>query len=92
MKKYDISVPKTYTSNNEEKVQWRNAGTLIIFEETAEKKERIVLELNMFPNTSFVAFEQKAKERTEPKDEPPSDGLTSPDEDGNQIDVNDIPF
>ena len=62
MKRYDIVVPTKYTKNNEEKTAWKNVGTLVKFDATNEKPESYILELNMFPNTSFKVFEQKPKE------------------------------
>ena len=62
MKRFDIVVPNKYTKNGEEKTVWKNVGTLVKFDATNEKPESYILELNMFPNTSFKVFEQKPKE------------------------------
>ena len=61
MKIYDIVTSRKYAKNDAEKTAWSNVGKLIKFEATTEKPEGFVLELNMFPNTKFNIFEQKAK-------------------------------
>lgn len=62
MRRFDIYVPKNYTKNGEEKTMWNQVGNLVHFPATAEKKEFFILELSMFPDTSFKVFEQKKKE------------------------------
>lgn len=57
MKKFNISVPKKYTKKGEEKTAWNSVGKLIYFEAHDGKKERYVLELAMFPDTTFGVFE-----------------------------------
>lgn len=64
MKRYNITVPKSYTKNGEEKTQWNSVGTLVKFEATEDKPEGFILELNMFPETKFGVFEQKPREDT----------------------------
>lgn len=64
MKRYNITVPKNYTKDGEEKTQWNNVGTLVKFEASADKPESYILELNMYPNTKFGVFEQKPREET----------------------------
>ncbi len=61
MKRYNIVVPKKYTKNGQENTQWNTVGTLVKFEATPEKPEGYILELSMFPNTTFKVFEQKPK-------------------------------
>ena len=61
MKKYDIVVPKP-DPKDPEKTYWKNVGTLVEFEPTQEKPERgFIMELNMFPTTTFKVFAQKPK-------------------------------
>ena len=62
MKKFNISVPKKYTKDGEEKTFWANVGKLVYFPKTEEKDAGFVLELNMFPDTHFGVFEDKPKE------------------------------
>jgi hypothetical protein len=62
MKRYDIVIPKKYEKNGEEKTAWKNVGTLVRFDATNDKPEGFVLELNMFPDTTFKVFEQKPRE------------------------------
>lgn len=63
MKRYNICVPKKYTQNGEEKTAWSIVGTLVNFPATGSKEEGHILELNMFPQTTFKVFEQKPKEQ-----------------------------
>ena len=59
MKRYDIVVPKP-DAKDPEKTYWKNVGTLVEFEPTQEKPERgFILELHMFPTTTFKVFAQK---------------------------------
>lgn len=61
MKRYDIVVPKP-DPKDPEKTYWKNVGTLVEFEPTAEKPERgFIMELNMFPTTTFKVFAQKPR-------------------------------
>ena len=62
MKKYNVSVPKKYMKNGEEKTTWSNVGKLVRFDATNDKPEGFVLELNMFPETKFGVFEDKPKD------------------------------
>jgi hypothetical protein len=64
MKKYNISVPKKYTKDGVEKIQWNNIGKLVRFDATTDKPEGFALELHMFPDTKFGVFEDKPKENT----------------------------
>lgn len=68
MKKYNISVPKKYTKNGEEKTSWSTVGTLVHFPANGEKQEGFIMELNMFPNTTFKVFEQKPRENKVPEE------------------------
>lgn len=68
MKRYNVSVPKKYTKNGEEKTAWKNVGTLVRFEATAEKPEGFILELNIFPDTKFGVFEDKPREQRDSDD------------------------
>lgn len=68
MKRYNISVPKKYTRNGEEKTSWSTVGTLTHFPAGNGKTEGFIMELGMFPNTTFKVFEQKARENKVPEE------------------------
>ena len=82
-KRFDIVVPHKYTKDGEEKTAWKNVGTLVKFEATSEKPESFILEMNMYPNTSFKVFEQKTRE---------SSPSVVPNYPAEGIDPEDIPF
>lgn len=67
MKIYNISVPKKYTKNGEEKTMWNTVGKLIEWPETTSKEKGYTLELSMFPDTKFGVFPQEAKEEKKPE-------------------------
>lgn len=77
MQRYNISVPRKYMKEGEEKTAWSNVGKLVYFEATDVKPASFIVELAMFPDTKFGVFEDKPREerahRTEvpqaPKDE-----------------------
>lgn len=76
MTRYDIVVPKKYTKDGEEKTAWKNVGTLVRFPATEEKEEGYIMELSMFPETTFKVFKQKSKEEraaSKPASEAPSE-------------------
>lgn len=62
MKRFNISVPKKYTKDGEEKTAWANVGKLVYFPKTDDKQAGFALELFMFPDTKFMVFEEKEKE------------------------------
>ena len=62
MKRYNICVPKKYFSNNEEKTQWNNVGSLVYFPQNGDRSEGYAMELHMFPGTTFKVFEQKDRD------------------------------
>ena len=62
MKRYDITVPKKYTKDGEEKTSWNRVGTLVKFDATSDKPEGFILELSMFPETKFGIFESKPRD------------------------------
>jgi hypothetical protein len=62
MQIYNVSVPKKYTKDGEEKTAWNNVGKLVYFPATADKPAGYALELSMFPETKFGVFEAKPKE------------------------------
>lgn len=64
MQRYNVTVPKKYTQNGEEKTSWKNVGTLVKFEAKDGKPESYILELNMFPETKFGVFEDTPREQT----------------------------
>lgn len=82
-KRYNIVTPKKYEKDGEEKTAWKNVGTLVRFPATDEKSEGYILELNMFPDTTFKVFEEKPKEdapRRAPVEEAaPIDGINPDD-------------
>lgn len=84
MQRFNITCPKKYTKNGEEKTSWNRVGSLVRFEATNDKPEGYILELNMFPDTKFAVFEDKP--RDEVKEEVPTIQ-----QDGSVSD-NDIPF
>ena len=59
----NICTKRVYQKDGKEKAKWYVVGT---FKVTDEGKEFI--ELNMFPNTPFYVFEQKAKEANQSSD------------------------
>lgn len=69
MKRFNVSVPKKYLKDGEEKTAWNTVGKLVKFEATADKPEGFVLELSMFPDVKFGVFEEKPREpRTDSAD------------------------
>ena len=62
IKRFNVTVPKKYTKDGEEKTAWKNVGTLVFFPKTEDKDAGFVLELNMFPDTKFAIFEDKPRE------------------------------
>lgn len=82
MKRYNISVPKKYTKNGEEKTAWSNVGKLVKFDATQDKPESYILELSMFPDTKFGVFEDKPRESRGSSEENVS----------HEIDAENIPF
>ena len=62
MKRYNVTVPKKYTKDGEEKTAWNRVGTLVHFPATADKEEGFILELSLFPETKFGIFEDKPRE------------------------------
>ena len=65
--RYDIVVPKKYTKDGVEKTAWKNVGTLVHFPATEDKEEGYIMEMSMFPDTTFKVFKQKPKEAVAPK-------------------------
>jgi hypothetical protein len=85
MQRYNISVPKKYTKDGEEKTAWKNIGTLVQFPATDVKPEGFILELNMFPDTKFGVFEDKPREERASRD-------TASQAPKDEINPDDIPF
>lgn len=63
MKRMNVVVAKHYEKDGEQKKAWKNVGQLIIWEAKGDKPESYQLELNLFADTKFYIFEQKAKEQ-----------------------------
>jgi hypothetical protein len=82
MQRYDIVVPKK-DPKNPEKTYWKNVGNLVRFDATQEKPEGFIIELHMFPDTTFKIFEQRAKDDGPKPEAPPEKPEINPD---------DIPF
>lgn len=61
-KRYNITAPRKYIKDGEEKTAWAPIGRLIYFEATADKEEGFKLELNMFPDTKFSIFPENERE------------------------------
>jgi hypothetical protein len=59
VKRYNITNPKKYTSNNEEKTFWANVGTMTEFHKTDGTISRII-EMND-SNITFSVFEAEQK-------------------------------
>lgn len=57
---YNISVPKKYVKDGEEKSIWNNVGKLVVFKND-EGLVSYKMELSMFPETKFGVYEQKPK-------------------------------
>ena len=72
MTRFNIATPKKYIKDGNEKTTWLNVGTMVFFEPTDQKDGSFLIELNMFPGTTFRAFEQKPKEE---KSKPDYDNL-----------------
>lgn len=60
VKRYDIVVPKK-DARDPSKTYWKQVGSMVKFEATQEKPEGYIMELNMYPDTTFKLFEQKPK-------------------------------
>lgn len=69
--RYNITVPRKYEKNGEEKTAWSNVGTLVHFPANGEKPDGFIIELGMFPTTPFKVFlqEDKRNENRAPKEE-----------------------
>ena len=65
MKRYNIVVPRKYEVKGEEKTAWSTVGTLVHFPAQGDKEDGFIVELGMFPTTTFKVFPQKEKD---PKD------------------------
>jgi len=61
MQRYNITVPKKYTKDGEEKTAWNRVGTLVKFDAKDGKPESFILELNMYPETKFGVFADEPK-------------------------------
>ena len=90
--RYNIVIPKKYDKNGEEKTAWKNVGTLVRFPATEEKKEGYILELNMFPDTTFKVFEEKPRDpEQQPRPAQPAPTSSNADYPAD-INPDDIPF
>jgi hypothetical protein len=76
MQRYNVTVPKKYTKDGEEKTSWNRVGTLVKFEAKDGKPESFILELNMYPDTKFAVFADEPKTGTTPT--PSTDDLETP--------------
>lgn len=69
MKRYNLTVPKNYEKNGEERTTWLQLGTMAVFPaqtmpDGTRKEASIILELNHMPNIQIRAFEIVPKEQT----------------------------
>ena len=62
MQRYNVTCPKKYTKDGEEKTAWNRVGTLVKFDAKDGKPESYLLELSMYPDTKFGIFEDKPRE------------------------------
>lgn len=62
MKKFNVSVPRKYMKDGEEKTFWANVGKLTFFPKTEEKEAGFALDLFMFPDTKFGIFPDEPRE------------------------------
>lgn len=67
MRRFNVTVPRTYQKDGEEKTAWNTVGKLVHFPATEDKTEGFILELFMHPNTKFGVFEEKPREHKEPE-------------------------
>jgi len=94
VKRYNITIPKKYTKNGEEKTQWNNVGNIVLFFEDG-KEESGIVEIPAIGMEAKV-FLQKPRENGERKanndynqmgnDEAPTVNV------GDDINPDDIPF
>jgi hypothetical protein len=61
MERFNITVPKKYTTNGEEKTAWNQVGKLVKFEAKDGKPESYILELHMHPDTKFAVFKDEPR-------------------------------
>ena len=84
MERYDITTPRKYERNGEEKTAWDNIGVMF-----KRDKGGYSIRLNMFPELTLLAFPHEDKPRSTHEDKPRSthdgSGGTTPADD-------DIPF
>ncbi len=95
--RYNISVPKKYEKDGEEKTSWKTVGTLVRFPATDTKTEGYILELHMYPHTTFKVFPEKPKEDSWPeekqtKQEKTIDISVPEEQDDNEPQMEDLPF
>jgi len=81
MKIYTVGTPKSYEQNGEQKTFWHNVGTVRFLD-----NGKAFLELNMFPNQTFILNELKPKENS--KQQAP----VAESSDQDEITVENIPF
>ena len=64
MQRFNVTVPKKYTKDGEEKTAWNRVGTLVKFDAKDGKQESYLLELSMYPDTKFGIFEDKPRDES----------------------------
>ena len=79
MERYNLSVPRKYNSNGEEKTAWDNVGVMF-----KRDKGGYSIKLSMFPELSIFAFPPKEQENSKPRQKYP--------EDAPHVDDGDVPF
>lgn len=72
VQRFNITVPKKYEKNGEEKTAWNTVGTLVQFPPKREgDPDGFIIELPMFGSTVFKVFpqnEDRQKKSSEEKD------------------------
>lgn len=60
MKQFNISAPKTFQKDGQDKTIWLQVGSMRVLDDG-----KIFIELNHLPNQTFMAFEQKKEKEVE---------------------------
>lgn len=68
--RYNITVPRKYEKNGEEKTAWSTVGTLVHFPAQDDKPDGFIIELGMFPTTTFKVFPQENRQREATEEKP----------------------
>jgi len=63
MKFYSICTKQTYETKGVQKSKWLKCGTLKVLDDN-----KMFIEINMFPNTTFYVFEPKENQKEQSMD------------------------